>query len=71
MGCTRIEPGTPAPPWSGEPVGPGRVSHEAAQVTDSNAVSPELERCQSSTGLEGQERTPSHSVLQMTLKFFW
>lgn len=63
MGCTRIEPGTPAPPWLGEHAGPGRVSHEAAQVTDSNAVIPELERCQSSTGLEGQERSPSHFVL--------
>lgn len=54
VGCKRAEQGTPAPLWSGERAGLGRVSHEAAQVTDSNEVSPEPERCQSSTGLKGQ-----------------
>lgn len=54
MGCKRAEQGTPAHLWLGEHAGLGRVSREAAQVTDSNEVSPELERCQSSTELKVQ-----------------
>lgn len=52
VGCTHNEQGTPALPWLGEHVGLGKVLHEAVLVTDSNEASLELERCQSSTGLQ-------------------
>lgn len=52
VGCTHNEQGTPALPWLGEHVGLGKVLHVAALVTDSNEASLELERCQSSTGLQ-------------------
>lgn len=51
MECTHGEQGTPAPLWSGEHAGQGTASREAALGTDSNEAGPELERCQSSTGL--------------------
>ena len=51
MVYTHGEQGTPAPLWLGEHAGPGKASREAAPVTNSNEASPELERCQSSTGL--------------------
>lgn len=52
MACTHNEQGTPVLPWLDEPVGLGRVLHEAVLVTDSNEASLELERYQSSTGLQ-------------------
>lgn len=52
VGCTHNEQGTPALPWLGELVGLGKVLHEAVLVTDSNEAGLELERCQSSTGLQ-------------------
>lgn len=70
VGCKHGEQETPALLWSGEHVGPGRARHEAVLVTDSNEASPELERCQFSTGLRGkiqnivtkQERNHHHAV---------
>lgn len=52
VGCTHNEQETPALPWLGEHVGLGKVLHEAVPVIDSNEASLELERCQSSTGLQ-------------------
>lgn len=56
-GYTHNEQGIPALPWLDEHVGLGKVLHEAVLVTDSNEASLELERCQSSAGLQVKMKT--------------